>query len=139
MRSMQCLECLEVTHPRMRHPSSLRTESSLWSIALLVGIGFGLWQAVTSAPPPTSRSLSTLSAVNEAPASEAVVTHDHGAPRNIIAQVGGWLLDRAVQFVKVAWWTLPIPLLFSIWRQVAKHPACAHCGSRRLIPEDVAA
>lgn len=123
----------------MQHPSSLRTESSLWSVALLVGIGFGLWQAVTTAPAPASRSLSTLSAVSEAPVTGAIVTHDHGAPRNVVAQVGGWVIDRVVQFVKAAWWTLPIPVLFSMWRQVAKRPVCARCGSRRLIPDELPA
>ncbi len=135
---MQCMDCGDTTHPRLRHPSSLRTEASLWSVALVVGLAIGAWNAVTTPSQSGQLSYSALSVVGEAPAEANVVRHDHGAPTNVVVQIGSWLLDRAVEFVRVAWWTLPIPLLFSVWRQAIRQPVCAHCGSGRLIPADLA-
>jgi hypothetical protein len=134
---MQCLDCSETTHPKLRHPSTMRTEASLWGVALAVGLCIGAWNAVTTSTPTTQIGVSALSAVTEAPSGTNVVDHDHGAPKNIVVQIGGWLIERTVQFVRVAWWTLPIPLLFSFWRQTVKRPVCARCGSLRLIPADL--
>jgi hypothetical protein len=116
----------------------MRTEASLWGVALALGLSIGAWQAVTTSTPTAALGLSAVSAVNAEPAEANAVTHDHGAPKNAVVQIGSWLLERAIAFVRVAWWTLPIPLLFSIWRQVATRPVCAHCGSRRLIPGELA-
>jgi hypothetical protein len=135
---MECLDCGDTTHPRLRHPSSFRTEASVWGLALVIGLSIGAWHTVTTSSDAGQFSFSALSAVSEAPEQANIVSHDHGAPKNVVLQVGGWLIDRLVEFVRVAWWTLPIPLLFSVWRQATKRPICAHCGSRRLIPADLA-
>ena len=36
-------------------------------------------------------------------------------------------------FIKTAWWVLPIPIIFSIWRQAKHFEVCRVCGSRDLV------
>jgi len=115
----------------------MRTEATLWGVALVLGLSVGAWQAVTSSAGAGVTGMSQLSVVTapaEAPAAQAI---DHVPPRNVIVSVGSWLVGRFASFVRVAWWALPIPLFFSLWRQVARRPVCARCGSRRLIEADV--
>jgi hypothetical protein len=37
-------------------------------------------------------------------------------------------------FLKAAWWVLPIPIFFSLWRQLKHYEVCRVCGSRDLVP-----
>lgn len=134
MMSMQCLDCGDECHPKFRHPSSLRMEAMVWLVAVLIGLGVGAWRAVTSSAGSSFPAVSQLSVVAAPVEQPAVPTADLAAPRNIAVQIGGWLVDRLVQFLRVAWWALPIPILFSTWRQGKKYPVCVHCGSRRLEP-----
>jgi len=134
VKSMQCLDCGDECHPKLRHPSSLRTEAMVWLAAVVVGLTAGAWHAVMSPTHTNLPAVSQLSVV-AAPVDQPVVpASDAGGPSNIVVQIGGWLFDRLVQFLQVAWWALPIPILFSTWRQAKKYPVCVHCGSRRLEP-----
>ncbi|NIM52646.1 MAG: hypothetical protein GTO22_25945 [Gemmatimonadales bacterium] len=137
MKSMQCLDCGADSHPKLLHPSSLRTEASVWAIAIVIGLFAGIWNTVTSSraspEPPQFAQLANATAPSAEEPSAAPTTTSEG-PRGIVVQVGGWLIDRIWSFLRVAWWVLPIPILFSMWRQFSTHPACAHCGSRRLTP-----
>ena len=133
MKSMHCLDCGSDTHPKLRHPSSLRTETTVWGIALVVGVSFGVWQALAAPAAVSVPAMAQLSVVRAPVEQSSAVTHEPAPPRNIAVGVGGWMVDRFVQFVRVAWWALPIPLLFSLWRQFATRPACARCGSRRIV------
>lgn len=138
VKSMHCLDCGSDTHPKLRHPSSMRTEATVWTVALLAGMLFGVWQAATASSPVGVPGMSRLSAVAVEPVEQsAVVTHDPAPPRSVAVSVGSWLVERLARFVRVAWWALPIPLLFSLWRQFAKRPACAHCGSRRIVAAEL--
>lgn len=136
MRSMHCLDCADDSHPRFRHPSSLRVEASLWAVAVLIGLSAGAWQALTessdTAPNAVASALSIAAPASDATASPPAITQ--AGPRNVVLEVGDWLIRRMFGFLKVAWWAVPIPLAFSLWRQRTKYPVCAHCGSRRLIP-----
>ncbi len=135
MRSMHCLDCGDDSHPRLRHPSSLRTEATVWAAAIVIGLSVGAWQAIRSDGGGVS-AMAQLSAVAPAAQEAVPAVQSHEAPRNVVLQVGSWLVARMLEFLKVAWWALPIPLVFSLWRQRVKHPVCAHCGSRRLMPAD---
>jgi hypothetical protein len=134
VKSMQCLDCGDECHPKFRHPSSLRTEATVWLVAILIGLTAGAWHAVTSPGRSSLPAISQLSMVAAPVEQPAVPAPDGGGPRNVAVQVGGWLFDRLVQFLRVAWWALPIPILFSTWRQGKKYPVCVRCGSRRLEP-----
>jgi hypothetical protein len=139
VQSMHCLDCGDESHPRLRHPSSLRTEATLWAAAVVIGLSAGAWQALTDSPGAARPALlSGLSVVAPEPEEPAAAAHPHtqDAPRNVVLEIGDWLVRRMFGFLQVAWWALPIPLAFSIWRQRTKRPICAHCGSRRLTPAD---
>jgi hypothetical protein len=45
-----------------------------------------------------------------------------------------WITRKLVDFLKTAWWVLPLPILFSLWRQFRGYEVCGHCGSRELVP-----
>jgi hypothetical protein len=45
-----------------------------------------------------------------------------------------WARRLLLNFLRTAWWVLPLPFAFSLWRQFKKHPVCAACGSRELAP-----
>ena len=136
MQSMHCLDCGEDSHPRLRRPSSLRTEGLVWTVAVAIGLSVGAWQAITTPDTGGAPVMSRLSAVAPVAQEGVPTVQSHEAPRNVVLQVGSWLVARMLEFLKVAWWALPIPLAFSLWRQRAKRPVCAHCDSRRLIPAD---
>lgn len=134
MVSKHCQACGRNGHPRQQHPSTFRTELTIWLVALTIGAAAGMWSAATSARAnPLSRAAPalTLSSVQAAPAEPA---DDAGQPAR-----GGsspealvWLTHVTVAFLKVAWWVLLLPIGFSIWRQWSTYPVCAACGSRRL-------
>jgi len=136
VKSMQCLECGEEGHPRLRHPSSLRTELTVWTVAVVFGLSVGMWEAVTAPSDGATSGFSQLNLV--APVAEEVttVTPAPQGPQSLVVQIGGWLTDRFVHFMRTAWWVLIIPIAFSTWRQGAKRAVCVHCGSRRLIPAE---
>jgi hypothetical protein len=136
MQSMHCLDCGGESHPRLRHPSSLRTEASVWAVAIVIGLSVGAWQAITTSDGGGVPAISSLSAVAPAAGEAVPAVQSHEAPRNVVVQVGSWLVTRMIEFLKVAWWALPIPLVFSLWRHRSKHPVCVHCGSRQLVPAE---
>jgi hypothetical protein len=139
VQSMHCLDCGDDSHPRLRRPSSLRTEATLWIAAVVIGLSAGAWQALTSAPagtPPAMMSGLSIAAPETNEPAAAVHSHTRDAPRNAVLAIGDWLVRRVFGFLKVAWWAIPIPLAFSVWRQRTRRPICAHCGSRRLIPAE---
>lgn len=134
MISKHCLACGRDAHPRTRHPSSLRAELTIWALALAIGTMAGLWSAATSpARAPLSQTVQAmaLSAVQAPdagtpPADEAPATPASGS------QTLGWAMGLVLAFLRSAWWVLPIPFAFSIWRQVRTYPVCRTCGSRNL-------
>lgn len=132
MVSKHCRACGRDGHPGHRHPSTFRTELAIWLVALVIGTAAGMWSAATSAArSPLSRAAPslTLSSVSAAPA-EAV---PESAPAGgTSSQTLVWLTHVIVAFLKAAWWVLPIPIAFSIWRQWSPYPVCAACGSRQL-------
>ena len=134
----RCLDCGTHARPRLVHPSTLRTEVSVWLVALTVGAGAGLW-SVVSTPPETPESSAiqrvalTVMAGAEAP---PPVT----AGPNLVGRNGSgwpvvfWIKDLVLDFLRTAWWVLPIPVAFSLWRQFAQREGCIECGSRRFDP-----
>ena len=130
MVSKHCLECGVEAHPKLRHPSSFRIEAFIWSVAILVGLVAGAWSAATSSSSPAlSRAIQTvtLSSVEsvEQPVEPAVVDNPNAQslPMEFVA-LGRRLL---LNFLQIAWWVLPLPFAFSLWRQFKKHPVCAAC------------
>lgn len=134
MMSMQCLDCGDECHPKLRHPSSFRMEAAVWLAAVLIGLTTGAWRAVTSPVGSDLPAVSQLSVVGSTVEEPVVAQPEAGGPRSVAVQVGGWLVDRLGEFLRVAWWALLIPIAFSSWRQLKKYPVCVHCGSRRLEP-----
>ena len=135
MQAMRCLDCHAETHPRWRHPSSFRTEASVWTTAVVLGHMVGAWNAITA--PPASQltqpmQLSAVTAPVDANQDPVVTGRESG--RSVVMQVGGWIMQKTIAFVRVAWWLLPIPLVFSLWRQFRTVPICAHCQSAKLVP-----
>jgi hypothetical protein len=45
-----------------------------------------------------------------------------------------WFTKTLADFLKTAWWVLPIPIIFSLWRQFRPYEVCGHCGERELVP-----
>jgi len=135
MVSKHCLACGTDAHPRSRHPSTLKTELTIWLVAMAIGAAAGAWSAVTTpSRAPLGRTMQSmaLSSVQSADALPARTVNDPPAAGGPGSQFLGWLLDVAVAFLKTAWWALPIPIAFSIWRQSRAHPVCRACGSRTL-------
>ena len=135
MVSKHCLECGIEAHPQLRHPSSFRIEASVWSLAILVGLVAGAWSAATSSSSPAlSRAIQTvtLSSVEsvEQPVEPAVV--DNPNAQSLRMEFVAWTRGLLLKFLRTAWWVLPLPIGFSLWRQFKKHPVCAGCGSREL-------
>jgi hypothetical protein len=135
MVSKHCLTCGTKGHPQQRHPSTLRTEATVWLVAIAIGGAAGLWSAINSpSSEPLSRSVQSmaLSVVHPAdapPAENDVAAAPAGGTGT---QLLGWLVGIVIAFVKIAWWVLPIPILFSLWRQTRSHAICRACGSRAL-------
>ncbi len=138
MQTMLCLECRAESHPRQKHRSSFRTETSLWAAAIVAGMLVGTWNAITSptetddAASPTT--LSAVTAASEAPVDPQASASNTGGSRAVALQIGAWIRAKSLAFLRTAWWLLPVPILFSLWRQFRTVPVCAHCGSRDLAP-----
>ena len=93
--------------------------------------------AITSTPsttPGQPLQLSSVTASVETDAEPGAALPTREDTRGVAMQVGGWLLDKALAFIRVAWWLLPLPIVFSCWRQFRTVPVCAHCASRNLMP-----
>ena len=138
MVEKECLDCGTLGRPKHYHPSSLRTEVTVWLVALAVGGGAGVVSVLaTATPAPEAPELQrmALSAVGSseaiptpAQAEETSTSSGHGL------RLAVWARDRVLDFLRVAWWVLPIPMVFSVWRQFAEREGCAHCSSGRLTP-----
>ncbi|KPJ91097.1 MAG: hypothetical protein AMS18_09325 [Gemmatimonas sp. SG8_17] len=137
MLSKHCMECGVEAHPKLKHPSSLRVEAAVWLAAILVGLVAGAWSAATSSSAPSlSRALqvvtqSSAEPVEPPPESATVANPSTQSPQLRFAL---WARGVLLDFLRTAWWVLPLPLAFSYWRQFKKHQVCAACGSRRLAP-----
>jgi hypothetical protein len=134
MVSKHCQSCGRDGHPRQQHPSTFRTELTIWLVALVIGAVVGMWSAATSAREhPLSRAMPalTLSSVQAAPSEPAEPVGQ--SPRSDSSSHAlVWLTQILVAFLEAAWWVLLLPIGFSIWRQWSSYPVCAACGSRRL-------
>lgn len=138
MLSKHCLECGVEAHPKLKHPSSLRVEATVWMAAILVGLVAGVWSAATSSSDPSlSRALQvvTQSSAVEPPAESATAGNRNTQSLQVRSAV--WARGLLLDFLRTAWWVLPLPLAFSFWRQFKKRQVCAACGSRRLAPVQV--
>ena len=137
MVSKHCLECGIEAHPRLKHPSSFRIEVSVWSVAMLVGLVAGIWSAATSSSNPTlNRAIQTitLSSVESVEQPVEPVATDNPNASSLSMEFIAWARGLLLNFLRTAWWVLPLPFAFSLWRQFKKHPVCAACGSRELAP-----
>ncbi len=136
MVSKHCSACGTEAHPKRRHPSTLRVESTVWMVAILVGLVAGAWSAATSpSAPPLSHVLSALTFSSEQSIEQTATAQDDvPAAPSVRMQLLTWTYRKILDFVKTAWWILPIPILFSLWRQFRQYEVCAACGSRSLEP-----
>ena len=134
MQAMHCLDCSAETHPRRRHPSSFSTETYVWTTAVALGLIVGAWNAITAPPmPELTRPLQLSSVSAPVDANQDPVVIGRESARSVVTQVGGWIMQKVIAFVRVAWWLLPIPIVFSLWRQFRTVPICAHCKSANLV------
>jgi hypothetical protein len=140
MKSKHCNACGADAHPMLRHPSSLKVESSIWAVAIVVGLFAGTFSA---AKPDSGPSLShVLQSVNLSVAqaaqqpAEIEQTETSGSQSTGVLFVT-WFTSTLIDFLKTAWWVLPIPVLFSLWRQFKPYEVCGHCGARELVPVEV--
>ncbi len=136
MVSKHCTTCGTEAHPKRRHPSSLRAESTVWAVAIFVGLVAGTWSAATSpSAPPLNRVLSAFTLSSEQPIEQPQTAQgDVPVAPNRSMQLVTWTYRKILDFVKMAWWVLPIPILVSLWRQFRQYEVCAACGSRKLEP-----
>jgi len=136
MVSKHCTACGTEAHPKRRHPSSLRTEGTIWVVAISVGLVAGTWSAATSpSAPPLSHVLSALTLSSEQSIEQPQTAQDDvAAAPSLSMQLLTWTYRKILDFVRTAWWVLPIPILFSLWRQFRPYEVCAACGSRDLEP-----
>ncbi|UCG86603.1 MAG: hypothetical protein JSW71_22340 [Gemmatimonadota bacterium] len=140
MLSKHCLDCGVEAHPRLRHPSSFRIEAFVWIAAIVVGLVAGAWSAVTSSSAPSlSRALQaiTVSAAEPGEPQPESATAGSRDTESLQLRFALWARGVVADFLRTAWWVLPLPLAFSFWRQFKKHQVCAACGSRRLAPVEV--
>jgi hypothetical protein len=137
MVSRHCNACGNENHPRLRHPASLKVESSIWGVAIVIGLLAGTWSAITSPKEePISRALQSLSLTTAQPADQSVAdpqttSRESQSPGMRVADS---VYASVISFLKSAWWVLPIPIFFSIWRQLKHYEVCRVCGSRELVP-----
>ena len=137
MAPVHCEACGTDARPKLRHPSTLKAEVTVWTLALAIGLTSGAWSALTSTPGPLGEvGLSALvvparSAV-DGPAE--VEAEDSGSRSTSTLAVAAWTRDVVLDFARTAWWALLVPVLFSLWRQSATYEACIHCQSRKLVP-----
>lgn len=136
MPVMQCVACGMEARPKSYHPSSLRVETGVWLVAVLVGLIVGVSQTVESPGAERERSVTALAAVATPPADvqPARTPADYTTGSSPAVQVSTWIRGKIALFLRSAWWVLPIPILFSLWRQMSKRVGCPKCGSRELIP-----
>jgi hypothetical protein len=137
MVSKHCNACGADAHPKLRHPSSLKLESSLWAVAIVVGLFAGTFSAAKRDSGPTlSHVLQSVSLSIAQPSeqpSEVLTTDTRGSQSTGVLFLT-WFTTTLVDFLKTAWWVLPIPVLFSLWRQFKPYEVCGHCGARDLVP-----
>jgi len=137
MKSKHCNACGADAHPKLRHPSSFKIESSIWAIAIVIGLCAGTFSAAKSdSGPKLSEVLQsvTLSVAQTAePAGDAQLVDARGS-QSVGVLFTSWITKSIADFLKTAWWVLPIPILFSLWRQFRGYEVCGHCGNRELVP-----
>ena len=115
----------------------MRVEVFVWAVAIAVGLAAGTWSALTSAPEnPLSRAALalTLSSAQSAELPAETVRADTQGSPSLGVQVATWVSHAVLDFLKTAWWVLPLPILFSLWRQFRAYEVCRACGSRELVP-----
>ena len=137
MLSKHCNDCGCDAHPKLRHPSTFRVESSVWALAIVVGLFAGTLSAVKSESGPTlSHVLQSvrLSAAQTTEVPADVEQTDSRGSQSLGLLFTTWATRNIVDFLKYAWWVLPLPILFSLWRQFRGFEVCGHCGSRELVP-----
>jgi len=137
MVSKHCNACGADAHPKLRHPSSFRFESSVWMLAIVVGLFAGTFSAAKSDSGPSLSQV--LQSVTLSTAQSADVPADFQGTEARGSQSTGmlfttWVTSTIVDFLKTAWWVLPLPILFSLWRQFKGIEVCGRCGSRELVP-----
>jgi hypothetical protein len=137
MLSKHCNACGADAHPKLRHPSTFRIESSIWTLAIVVGLFAGTFSAVKSESGPSlSHVLQSVrlsvAQTTELPAD--VQQTDSRGSQSFGMLFATWATRNIVDFLKYAWWMLPLPILFSLWRQFRGYEVCGHCGSRGLVP-----
>ena len=137
MISKHCNACGADAHPKLRHPSSFRFESSVWTLAIVVGLFAGTLSAVKSESGPTLSSVFQsvrLSAAQTTEMPADVQQTDSRQSESVGLLFTAWFSRNIIDFLKTAWWVLPLPILFSLWRQFRGFEVCGHCGSRELVP-----
>lgn len=141
MVSKRCRDCGKEARPRLVHPSTLRAEVTVWLVALTVGAGAGIWSAITTPPHDDDRSAVRRLAVTVVQSETDPATppsSEYRSEEGLGMRAMTWARDAVWRFVRTAWWVLPLPLLFSLWRQFATREACIGCHSRRLEPMEPA-
>lgn len=137
MMSKHCVECGVEAHPKLKHPSSFRTEVSIWAVAITIGLIAGTWSAASSSSVLSISgglpALSLSSAQQAEDPAEALAPEERNA-QGPAMRFAVWARHVVLDFLRTAWWVLPAPILFSLWRQRTKYPVCAACGSRSVIP-----
>jgi len=137
MVSKHCNACGSDAHPKLQHPSSFKIESSIWAVAIIVGLFAGTFSAAKSdGGPKLSQVLQsvTLSVSQPADQPAEVQQSEARASQSTGVLFLTWITTTLIDFLKTAWWVLPIPILFSLWRQFKPHEVCGHCGARELVP-----
>jgi hypothetical protein len=137
MVSKHCNACGSDTHPKLRHPSTFKVESSIWAMAIVVGLCAGTFSAAKSESGPSlSRVLQSVSLSVSQPANQPADVQEANARGSESTGMlfMTWITRTLADFLKIAWWVLPIPILFSVWRQFKPHEVCGHCGARELVP-----
>ena len=136
MPVMQCVACGMEARPKSYHPSGLRVEAGVWLVAVFVGLAVGVSSTIEGPAADTGTSVTAFAAVaaRSVDAEAARVPADQEVRSSLTLQVSNWIRAKVALFLRSAWWALPIPILFSLWRQMSKRDGCPKCGSRKLIP-----
>jgi hypothetical protein len=138
--SMRCVSCQAKAVPKTYAPSTLSLETTIWVVAIVVGLAAGVVSTTrnSSTPPVTdvveSRMLASLSGVSRVETEEAEPAPTANiSSANIVVESAAWFSRISLRFLATAWWAVIIPVLFSLWRQFAKYEGCRRCGSRELV------
>ncbi len=114
MVSRHCNACGNENHPKQRHPSSLKVPSDQ----------------------PFTRALQSFALTSAQPGD--LPAEDPQSSSRQSRSPGMRMVDTAYSivgnFLRTAWWVLPLPILFSLWRQRKRYEVCRVCGSRDLVP-----